>query len=107
MPAWVPVLLLEVIAMGRQVRRNLVGTREAFEKSDLPKSMVRIDGAEVYWGDNTIAVVAPQEWCDYLHGKTDTIPQPQSDDRVFSFDEREFFQLIGIQPKTWNDIFVK
>lgn len=47
--------------MGRLVRRNLIGTREAFESSNLPQSMVRIDGAEVYWGGNTIAVVAPQE----------------------------------------------
>lgn len=81
--------------MGRQVRRNLVGTRDAFEKSGLPESMVRIDGAEVYWGGNMIAVVAPQEWCDYLHGKTDIIPQPQGDDKPFNFDEHEFLQLIG------------
>lgn len=60
MPTWVPVLLLEVIVMGRQVRRNLVGT-----------------------------------WCDYLHGKTDIIPQPQGDDKPFNFDEHEFLQLIG------------
>ena len=81
--------------MGRLVRRNLIGTREAFESSNLPQSMVRIDGAEVYWGGNTIAVVAPQEWCDYLHGKTDIIPRPQGDDKPFNFDEHEFLQLIG------------
>lgn len=85
--------------MGRQVRRTMVGTREAFESSNLPQNMVKVDGADVYWGCDTIAVVAPQEWCDYLHGKTDTIPQPQGDDRVFSFDEREFLQLIGVQSK--------
>lgn len=86
--------------MGRQVRRTMVGTREAFESSNLPQNMVKIDGADVYWGCDTIAVVAPQEWCDYLHGKTDTIPQPQGDDTVFSFDKCEFLKLIGIQPKT-------
>ncbi len=76
--------------MGRHVRRNLVGTMEAFESSGLSKKMVRIDSAEVYWGGNTFAIVAPQEWCDYLHEKTDAIPQSQDDDKPFCFDEEEF-----------------
>lgn len=35
----------------------------------------KIDGAEAYISDDgRFVLVAPQEWCDYLHGRTDVMP---------------------------------
>lgn len=87
--------------MGRIIRSIRVGPRVRFESvkhkfGDLAK----IEGAEIYWGNGTIAVVASQEWCDYLSGNTDVRPEPQGDDTPFEFNEQEFMRFIGLGVKT-------
>lgn len=57
--------------------------------------MAKIEDAEIYWGNGVVAVVASQEWCDYLSGNTDVRPEPQGDDTPFEFNEQEFMQFIG------------
>ena len=82
--------------MGRIICRTLVGTRMAFESNRKSLGdLERIENAEIYWGNGTIAVIASQEWCDYLHGKTDIRPEPQGDDIPFEFNEKEFMRFIG------------
>lgn len=88
---------LGVYNVGRRIYRTLVGTRMTFEKNRSSLGdLAKIENAEIYWGDNgVIAVVASQEWCDYLHGKTDIRPEPQGDDTPFEFDEQEFMRFVG------------
>lgn len=84
--------------MGRVVRSIRVGPRATFERARrtlFGGDLAKIEGAEIYWGNGSIAVVASQEWCDYLSGKTDVRPEPQGDDTPFEFDEREFMRFIG------------
>ena len=82
--------------MGRVIRSIRVGTRTSFENaiSNLG-NLAKIDDAEIYWGNGTIAVVTSKEWSDYLSGKTDVRPEPQGDDAPFEFDEQEFMRFIG------------
>lgn len=82
--------------MGRPIYRIMLGTRMTFNKhmgsiSDLAK----IENAEIYWRNGTMVVIASQEWCDYLHGKTDVRPEPDNDDTPFEFDEQAFMRFIG------------
>ena len=82
--------------MSRMLRRALIGTKPDFEIHRTQLSgLTKIEGAEIYWGNGTIAVVTSQEWSDYLHGKTDIRPEPQGDDTPFEFDEQEFMRFIG------------
>lgn len=82
--------------MGRTIYRMLAGTRMSFEeKRSSFGDLAKIENAEIYWGNGTILVVASQEWCDYLHGKSDIIPEPRDDDSPFEFDEDEFMRFIG------------
>lgn len=82
--------------MGRVVCRTLVSTTMNFDKQHSLGDLVKIENAEIYWGSNgTIAVVASKEWCEYLSGETNTIPEPQGDDIPFEFDEEEFMRFIG------------
>lgn len=88
--------ILGVYNMSRVIYHTLAGTRASFEKNrNLFGNLAKIEGAEIYWGNGTIAVVASQEWCDYLHGKTDIRPEPQGDDAPFEFDEKAFMRFIG------------
>lgn len=82
--------------MSRVICRTLVGTRAAFEENRCRLgNLAKIEDAEIYWGNGTIAVIASKEWCDYLHGRTDVRPEPQGDDTPFEFDEQEFKRFIG------------
>lgn len=67
--------------MGRPIRQVGIGTREHLSKID--DILSRIDGAEVYWGDNgTLAVVAPPEWRAYLTGKSNVHPRDIHEDGI-------------------------
>lgn len=67
--------------MGRPIRQVGIGTREHL--SEIDDMLSRIDGAEVYWGDNgTLAVVAPPEWRAYLTGKSNVHPRDIHADEI-------------------------
>lgn len=67
--------------MGRPIRQVGIGAREHLSKID--DMLSRIDGAEVYWGDNgTLAVVAPPEWRAYLTGKSNVHPRDIHADEI-------------------------
>ena len=68
--------------MGRPVRRSLVGTKRE-NLSNINETLTRIEGAEVYWGDNgTLAIVASPEWSAYLTGKSNVRPRDIREDGV-------------------------
>lgn len=82
--------------MSRVICRTLIGTRAGFEKNRSSLGdLAKIEGAEIYWGNGTIAVVASPEWRDYLVGVTDVRPEPEGDDTPFEFDEQAFMRFIG------------
>ena len=66
--------------MGKQIWRGLIGTVDQFNER-VPKddNILEIKDARIYWNDenNTIMVVASQEWRDYLTGKSDVRPQDE------------------------------
>lgn len=67
--------------MRRFIRQVRVGARENLPKID--DILSRVDGAEVYWGDNgTLAVIAPLEWSAYLTGKSDVHPRDIHADEI-------------------------
>ena len=87
--------------MGRIIRSIRVGQRASFEKARKNfGDLAKIEDAEIYWGNGTIAVVASKEWCDYLGGITAVRPEPQGDDTTFEFDEQEFMRFIGQEVRT-------
>ncbi len=54
-----------------------VGTKKDFEEHRyLYRNLVKIPIDELYWDNQTgtLAIVAPQEWCDFLKGITTDVP---------------------------------
>lgn len=63
--------------MGRQIRKIMVGRKENLP--NIRERLSLVDHAEVYWGDNnSLVVVAPDEWAEYLTDKTDTHPRDRA-----------------------------
>lgn len=60
--------------MGKQIWRAVIGTTEQFEGIPKDDRIMAIKDARVYWIDhnNTIMVVASQEWRDYLTGRRES-----------------------------------
>ena len=63
--------------MGRYIRNGMIGTAEQFERIPENDNILEIKDARIYWNDanGTIMVVAPEEWRDYLTGKSDVRPE--------------------------------
>lgn len=84
--------------MGRPVRRLVAIEKDRFHRAMQDwkiKDTYRIEGAEVYWGDDDVFVlVAPKEWCDYLHGKRED--RPDNFDEEFEVDSNDLELLFNI-----------
>lgn len=64
--------------MGRSIRRGIVDTKNNFNKLiSRYEDMTEIKNACIYWSDKdcTIILVAPEEWKNYLVGKSDMQPE--------------------------------
>lgn len=63
--------------MGCQIRKIMVDRKENLP--NIRERLSLVDHAEVYWGDNnSLVVVAPDEWAEYLTNKTDMHPRDRA-----------------------------
>ena len=85
--------------MGRPIRRLVATKRDRFDqvmKNWKISNLYRIENVEVYWGDDdAFVLVAPEEWCDFLHGKREDPPQ-EVDAGVFEIDSADLGLLFEI-----------
>lgn len=86
--------------MGRTIRSSFVGTRSEFENArDRHPNLMMIPGADVYWsGDGSLYLVAPRQWVDYLHGKTDNVPvcDDEQPDVLYEISDESFEAIITV-----------
>lgn len=66
--------------MGRVVTRMIATIPGGFERNKHRFDLTKIEGAEVFYGRNDeLVVVMPNEWRDYLVGKSNVRPGETDD----------------------------
>lgn len=66
----------EISSSPKLVERFLIGSNIGKLKENVP-DVVKMNISEVFWSpsSNVLAVVASQDWIDYLMGRSDIIPK--------------------------------
>lgn len=74
--------------MGRPIKSIAACSLKLPYEKVMELKLHKIDSAEVYISDDDrFVLVAPQEWCDYLHGRTDVIPDMAYDAAEFTLED--------------------
>ena len=65
-----------------RIDHEICGTQEQWDKRpDLHDKTYRIIPAKIYVNKTDLYLVTSQEWCDWLHGKTDKVPEVEENGR--------------------------